>query len=92
MNKIIGLERKSGKFNDIEYDNTIVYYVTDCNPNVNGFKGVEVKIKTSNLCKWLGLSQNDLAVLINRKVDFHYDFSCSPPLLCGVTLLDDDKK
>ena len=98
MNKIIGLERKNGVFkNDngenINYDNTIIYYITDCNSDVNGFKGCQIKVKTSNLCKWLSCNLADLpTVLINQKVNFDYDFSYSPPILCGLTIINDDKK
>lgn len=88
MNKIIGLERKSGEYQGVKYDNTIIYFVSDNNPEVTGFKGGSVKIKTNLLTKSTGIAVNDLSVIINNGVTFDYDFTADPPRLIGVSLID----
>lgn len=97
MNKIIGLERKQGEFtndngNKINYDNTLVYFVTDTNVNVLGMKGSYLKVKTSELAKMLGCDVKDVGIAVNRKADFHFDLSVTPPTLCGITLITDEPK
>lgn len=93
MIKIIGFERNTGNYKGFDYDNTIIYFVTDTNPNVNGFKGGSTgKIKTSVLAKMLGCEIQDIGIAINRKAEFHYDFSETPPVLAGITLFTDEHK
>ena len=91
MNKIIGLERRTGVYLDNPYDNTIIYFKSDSNPAVIGFKGGSVKIKTSLLTKSTGLTVNDLSVIIGSGVNFDYDLTVDPPKLMGVTLTDNKK-
>lgn len=86
MNKIIGLERKSGEYQGNKYDNTIIYFVTNSVPEVTGFKGGTAKVKTSLLSKITGIPVNDLGVIIDKEVDFEYDFTAEPPRLVNLLI------
>ncbi len=83
MNKIIGLERKSGEYNGVKYDNTIIYFVANV-PNVTGYKGGNVKVKTPFLSKAVGIPVSDLGAIIDKEVVFEYDFTVDPPKLSNI--------
>ena len=49
MIECIGIQEKSGKFEadngkTVEYDNVMIYYITDDNPEVCGYYGKEQKV------------------------------------------------
>ena len=86
MNKIIGLERKTGEYQGYKYDNTIIYFVTNSALEVTGFKGGNVKVKTSLLSKATGIPVTDLGVIIDKEVSFEYDFTIDPPKLVNLSI------
>ncbi len=88
MNKIIGLERKQGEYQGNKYDNTIIYFVTDDSPNVTGFKGGFTKCKTSMITKATGIPVNDFMIMIDKGINFVYDFTMSPPVLIDISIFD----
>lgn len=87
MIKVVGLERKTGEFNGVKYDNTLINFTVDTNPDVVGVKVGVTKIKTSLLSKSTCVPVPDLSMLLNREITFDYDFTASPPMLLGVTLV-----
>ncbi len=67
MIKVVGFETKKGSFTNqqtgevIDYDNLIIYYVSDLKKEVEGLYSSEIKIKSKDIKKILGdLNPSDL--------------------------------
>ena len=60
MIKVVGFETKKGSFTNqqtgevIDYDNLIIYYVSDLKEEVEGLYSSEIKIKSKDIKKILG--------------------------------------
>lgn len=62
MVKIVGIEQKEGSFTDdkgrsVEYDNVILYCVTDSNPDCLGMSVLTVKVPRRNFVSITGYSE-----------------------------------
>ncbi len=91
MIKCIGYIRKSGNFKDdsgksIDYDNIILYLISDENDGVVGFESTQLKIKAASfekLCPGL-YSVNDL---LDQTISLDYSLFSDKPVLRSISII-----
>lgn len=89
MFEVIGLQEKSGEFEDdhgktIKYDNIMLYYVTDENPDIIGFFGKEQKIARAKVKL---LNAKDWSELLGKQIEFNFSMFTGTPVLSGVKII-----
>lgn len=91
MFECTGIQQKKGSFQDdhgktIDYDNVLIFYLTDENPEVLGFMTKELKV-SKRIVHPIGFE--DWEDLIGKQIGFHYNIFTGTPKLDGVELLGD---
>lgn len=89
MYECVGITEKAGSFTDekgrnVEYDNVLIYFVTDENPEVMGFMVREQKcskkrVAMANFDNW--------NQLVGKQFEFVYNIFGAVPTLSGVRIL-----
>lgn len=92
MTKVIGIKDSCGKFTskegkEINYDNLVLYVITDSDPNVLGMTSSEIKIKKSNFEKITGLAVGSYSDLIDKQVTLSFVLIKDKPILEKITIL-----
>jgi hypothetical protein len=86
MTQVVGFAEKQGTYENIVYDNIVLYLLSDDDPDINGFSASEIKIKRSDLPRILDkLSPRDL---LNREIELFYSLINGKPKLRRITLSD----
>jgi hypothetical protein len=91
MIECVGLQSKSGSFVDttgktIDYDNVIIYYVADDNPDVTGYFARELKVSRSRVNK---INFADWSDIIGKQLELAYNIYGNAPRLTGVKIVGD---
>ena len=94
MTKIVGLQRKNGNFDNdrgqkVEYDNIMLYFVSDGISGITGCSVGEVKIPYDKCEAMTSFVFKDLGGIINKNVQFNYIPDGKFPKLESITVLDD---
>lgn len=90
MIECIGIHEKKGSFTpdgkkeEVAYDNIMVYYVTDDNPDVFGFYGVEIKIPRARVQM---INFSDWKEIVGKQIEFVYNIFTGTPRLTGVKII-----
>lgn len=95
MIQIVGYAKKAGSFtpqnskDEVEYNNIILYVISDVVPDVNGFMSFEIKIKAANFMK----ITNNVKVedILNHVVEMNYVSTGKASILCSIKVVDDEK-
>ena len=92
MTKIVGYQHKKGSFtNDskenVNYDNVILYFVSDGVDGVTGCSVGEVKVSNDKLEAITGFKLNNLDQIINKKVFFNYIPDAKFPKLNSISIM-----
>lgn len=93
MIECIGIQTRKGSFEDdkgrtVEYDNVMIYYVTNDNPDIIGYFGKEMKVNNAKVRK---IGFDNWEDLIGKVIDFHYNMFGTKPTLDGVVIRGDGK-
>lgn len=77
MIKILGFRHKEGNFKDsngreVYYNNILLYYVSDCVPDVVGCSVGELKVPFDNCKAITGYDFSLLPELLNKSVELSY--------------------
>lgn len=77
MIQIVGFQRKEGNFVDpngrtVQYDNILLFYVSDVVRDVVGYSVGEIKIPFNNCKAITGLDYSQLPELLEKTVDLCY--------------------
>lgn len=82
MIECIGIQEKKGTFvpdgktESVSFDNVMIYYITDDNPDIVGYFGKELKCKNSKVRK---INFNEWSEIIGKEIIFHYNiFGANP--------------
>ena len=91
MLECTGIQEKKGSFeNDkgktIDYDNVMIYYISDEEPSVIGFISKELKVSKRQVD---ALNFEDWEELIGKQIEFRFNIFGSAPKLSGVAIAGD---
>ncbi len=89
MIECIGIQEKSGKFEadngkTVEYDNVMIYYITDDNPEVCGYYGKEQKVSKLRVEP---INFREWTELIGKRIEFVFNVFGNAPRLTGVKIV-----
>lgn len=92
MTKVIGIKDSKGNFTSkegksIDYDNLVLYVITDSDPNVLGMTSSEIKIKKSNFEKITSISVAEYPNLIDKQVSLSFVLIKDKPILEKITIV-----
>lgn len=92
MTKVIGIKDSKGNFiskegKSIDYDNLVLYVITDSDPNVLGMTSSEIKIKKSNFEKITSISVAEYPSLIDKQVSLAFALIKDKPILEKITIV-----
>ena len=93
MIECIGVQERKGSFQDdkgreVEYDNVMLYYVTNDNPDILGYFGKEMKVNNKKVEK---INFKNWEECIGKVLDFHYNMFGTTPTLDGIKIVGDGK-
>lgn len=91
MIECIGIQKRKGSFEDdkgrtVEYDNVMIYFVTNDNNEIQGFYGKELKVNTKQVEK---INFQEWEQIIGKVIDFHYNMFGTAPKLDGIKIVGD---
>lgn len=92
MIECIGIHEKKGTFvpdgkkEEVSFDNIMVYYVTDDNPEIMGFYGVELKVQRARV---KNINFEDWSEIVGKQIDFVYNIFSGTPRLTGIKIVGD---
>lgn len=98
MIKIVGFQRKDGKFTDektgrnVVYDNVVLFYLSDCVKNVVGCSTGEIKVSFDQCKSVTGYDYVELPELLNKNVDLSYIPVGKYQQLSSIRVVDDGGK
>lgn len=85
MTKIIGLKQSKGNFTTegktIDYNNIMLYVITDADSSVLGMTASEIKIKVENFEKITGYKLESMPELLDKQVSLNYILIKNKPVL-----------
>lgn len=94
MIECIGIQEKKGTFvpdgktETVSFDNVMIYYITDDNPDIVGYFGKELKCKNSKVRK---INFDEWSEIIGKEIIFHYNIFGANPVLDGVQIVAEGK-
>lgn len=94
MTQVVGYAIKTGSFTPsgskeaVEYNNIILYLISDIVPNVEGYMAFECKIKFSDFAKITnGVKAKDL---VGNCIEMNYISTGKQNILCSIKVIEEE--